>query len=214
MLRYIECVGLALFHIGLLIAGFHLFRSHEAISVPSLCFSMFIGIFFADLGSGLIHWVCDSIGSSQTPIWGPAIVKPFRDHHRDPLRITQISLVENLGASALAGCVAMALSVPVLVGEFGTLSAVAWISFLAFIVWSNLFHRWSHIPLSRRPRWMKSLQRAKLILDPKEHLLHHARPFRVNYCILNGWANAFTNRAPWERLEGWVSRLGISIHRD
>jgi hypothetical protein len=36
----------------------------------------------------------------------------------------------------------------------------------------------------------------------------------VNYCILSGWGNALTNRVPWERLEGWLSRLGIRTNFD
>ncbi|RYZ87926.1 MAG: hypothetical protein EOP04_10520 [Proteobacteria bacterium] len=190
-----------------------IFRWDEFTPTP-LILGIFIGIFAADLMTGLIHWVCDSIGSSSTPLWGPALVKPFRDHHREPSKITQISLAENLGASSVAGCVVMALTWPILMGKYGVFLATFMSVFLAFTVWSNLFHRWSHIPLASRPKWMRYLQRVKIILDPSDHLIHHRKPHRVNYCILNGWANSITNRVPWSKLELFVQKLGIRVNFD
>lgn len=172
--------------------------------------SLPLGYYLADLLSGLIHWVCDSFGNEHTPLWGPMLVGPFRRHHRDPLQITRISLLENLGASALAGLLVLALWSPeaahTLPGQ-----ALQWtlLSMIVFAVLSNLFHRWSHLPLARRPVWMRWVQRRGLLLDSREHAQHHRRPHRVNYCILCGWANPLSNRLPWARIEALLARLGV-----
>lgn len=176
-----------------------------------------IGYYAADLLSGVIHWVCDSFGNAQTPLWGPMLVAPFRRHHRAPGDITHISLTENLGSSAIAGALVLwlwapqagsAMAVPGLVGRYSGLWCIA------FAVLSNRFHRWAHLPSARRPRWMQRLQDWRLILRPAEHALHHRKPHRGNYCILSGWANPLCNRVPWERLEAALSHLGIRTNFD
>ncbi len=155
MIRILDYFGLTFFHLAMAFLSFRLILHGDEISFVSLISGLLVGIFAADLMTGLIHWVCDSIGSSTTPVWGPALVRPFRDHHREPLQITKISLAENLGASAVAGCLGIAVAWPILIVEFGAFLAIFMWCFLGFTVWSNLFHRWSHIPLALRPGWMR-----------------------------------------------------------
>ena len=145
------------------------------------------------------------------------LVKPFRDHHNDPNKITQISLVENLGASSIAGLLVLWGASRYLVkANFNDLIHVlfAWLFswFLVFSVLSNLFHRWSHVPKSKKPKWMKYLQEKSLILNSDVHLAHHKKPYRINYCILCGWANVVTNRTPWNRIEKIISIIGIKTN--
>lgn len=176
-----------------------------------------LGYYAADLLSGLIHWVCDSFGDSQTPLWGPLLVAPFRRHHRSPGDITRISMTENLGSSAIAGTLVLWLWAP----QAG--SAPGWLDLLArnaglwciaFAVLSNRFHRWAHLPSVRRPRWIRVLQQWHIILPPQEHALHHRKPHRGNYCILSGWANPLCNRVPWQRVEAGLSSFGIRTNFD
>lgn len=172
--------------------------------------SLPLGYYLADLLSGLIHWVCDSFGNEHTPLWGPMLVGPFRRHHRDPLQITRISLLENLGASALAGLLVLALWSPEAAHSLPG-QALQWtlLSMIVFAVLSNLFHRWSHLPLARRHGWMLWAQRHHLLLNSQIHGLHHRPPRRRNYCILSGWANPLSNRIPWAGIEALLARIGI-----
>lgn len=182
----------------------------QGASALLLLASLPLGYYLADLLSGLIHWVCDSFGNEHTPLWGPLLVGPFRRHHRDPLQITRISLLENLGASALAGLAVLWLWSPSAAAD---LPARLWqwttLAMIVFAVLSNLFHRWSHLPVACRPAWMRWAQRHRLLLCSREHAQHHRRPHRVNYCILSGWANPLSNRLPWARIEAGLARLGI-----
>ena len=43
----------------------------------------------ADLASGIVHFLLDNFGSPETPVIGQKFVKPFRDHHVDPMAMTQ-----------------------------------------------------------------------------------------------------------------------------
>jgi len=134
-----------------------------------------------------------------------------------PLDITRISLLENLGASALVGALVLWLWSPERQWQDSLAAQLLqyfWLWMVIFAVLSNLFHRWPHIPHKSKPPWMLRLQEWHLILDTREHLAHHHRPYRVNYCILCGWANPLSNRVPWHRLEAALARVGIPTHFD
>lgn len=209
MVRFVEGLGLLIFHLSLSWWMMSSLSLEETRLGPALFItSLLLGFFLADWFSGIVHWMCDRLGTPETPLWG-AIVGPFRDHHDDPMQITRISLTENLGASAIAGCLFFWITFPFIKGN--SFLSWTWFWFLLFAFFSNLFHRWSHFPEHRRPGWMNRLQKYGVLLRPSTHLAHHRRPYRINYCILSGWANSITNRTPWRVLEKGLSTLGVKI---
>ena len=217
MIRWIECCGIALFAVLVGRSYAYLLKGYSWQSAGAALLAMPIGFYLADLLTGVIHWICDSFGNSQTPVWGPMLVGPFRRHHQNPLEITQISLAENLGASSIAGVIAL-IAAPVTQSDTTKLASLfanhLWLTVVVFAVISNLFHRWSHMPIHKKPAWLHLLQKLRLVLPSKEHLAHHAKPYRINYCILSGWANPLTNRIPWYRIEALLARLGIPTNFD
>src|SRR5689334_6658220 len=56
--------------------------------------AVLLGYLAADLVSGLVHWAADTWGSTDLPVIGPAVLAPFREHHRDQLAITRHGFVE------------------------------------------------------------------------------------------------------------------------
>lgn len=213
MVRIAEFCGLVLFASLWLLGASQL----RAIDPFLIVLSLPLAYYLADLFSGLVHWVCDSFGTSETFVLGPALIKPFRDHHKNPQDITRISLVENLGASGIAGTVVMLLARPAFAAAGSPLAdfslCLLW-WFVAFAFLSNLFHRWAHIPFGKRPRWIRGLQTLGLVLDSQAHGIHHQRPHRRNYCILCGWANGLTNAVPWSSIEGQLLKIGIRTNFD
>ena len=145
----------------------------------------------ADLVSGVVHWAADSWGSPDLPVVGPALLRPFREHHRDPLAITRHDFVETNGNNCLGSLPALALAIWLSPGGDGT-GSVFFAAFLgALVIWmllTNQFHKWAHLP-SQPPPLLAALQRWHLILPPAHHALHHARPFTSHYCITTGWLN-------------------------
>lgn len=147
------------------------------------------GYLAADVGSGVVHWFFDTWLSARTPVLGSMFVRPFREHHVDPLAITRHDFVETNGSNCLA-------TVPLLLGaslldpaagaaQRGGVVFVVALSLGVFA--TNQFHSWAH--RLEPPRWITLLQRSGLALRPEHHARHHASPYLSHYCITTGWMN-------------------------
>lgn len=148
----------------------------------------FGGYLAADLVSGIVHWLADTYGTSDTPLAGPNLVRPFREHHRWPEDLTYHDFIETNGNNCLVSVPAMVafLFVPV-TGPIG-LAAVAFMLFLTISVFgTNQFHKWAH--LERPSLVVRMLQKSRLILGRAHHKKHHTAPFDTYYCITTGWLN-------------------------
>lgn len=161
----------------------------------------------ADLVGGAVHWWADRVASERLPWLGPHFVRPFREHHDDPLAILQHDFIETNGntciallpllGTALAGWPGGAATR----GALAAASAVLW--FCLATALTNQIHKWAHAP--RPPRPLRWLQRAGLVLDPCHHALHHRPPHRGRYCITAGWSNPLLDRlGTFTTLERWL----------
>jgi len=152
------------------------------------------GYLAADFLSGCAHWFCDTFFDEQTPLLGPLLIAPFREHHHDPLAITRHGFLELNGNSALvllpvlaatwlwsspAGSAALFLHGMVTAGGLALFA-------------TNQFHRWAHEP--QPPAVARWLQQRGWILAPEQHARHHRPPHAGAYCITAGWMNAPLDR--------------------
>jgi hypothetical protein len=144
----------------------------------------------ADFVSGLVHWAADSWGSPDLRLVGPAFLRPFREHHLDPLAITRHDFVEMNGNNCLISVPTLGIALWVSPGTDGTGSLFV-SSFLgALVLWvlmTNQFHSWAHLKAPRG--WVAALQRLHLVLPPAHHAIHHTRPYNTHYSITVGWMN-------------------------
>lgn len=142
----------------------------------------------SDVASGVVHWLADTWGSERLPLIGPALVRPFRDHHVDPLGITRHPFVETNGNTALVSLPVLGLATvwpaPSGSGEF---AVVALGGLAAWTLATNQIHKWAHAPAP--PAAIVPLQRLGIVLPPAHHALHHALPNDGHYCITTGWCN-------------------------
>ena len=158
----------------------------------------------ADLVGGLVHWAVDTWGSPDLPIVGPALIGPFREHHRDPLAITRHGFVETNGNTAL-------ITVPVLglahsmVGDRGLFLAAFLAALATWVILTNQFHKWAHLP--DRPAVVALLQRLRVILPPGHHARHHSPRVESHWCITTGlWNEPLARSGVLRLLEAWITR--------
>lgn len=167
-----------------------------------------LGYLTADFLSGFVHWLADTYAESDTPFVGPKFVRPFREHHVDPLAITRHDFVEANGDNcfmALLPLVPAAFLAPIT-------STPAWAFFGAWalslalgVLLTSIAHGWAHMP-AQTP-FVAWLQRVGLVLSPDHHAQHHEAPFDRNYCITTGWLNGVLDAVGFFRKAERVLRL-------
>ena len=161
----------------------------------------------ADFVSGFVHWLGDTWGSRQMPVLGPALIRPFREHHEDEKAMTRHDFVETNGANcmvALPAAVA-ALLIPLEAGPWQAHRHFGAMFFGALILWvmaTNQIHKWAHTDAP--PALVRLLQRSRIILSPTHHARHHRPPYDRHYCITTGWLNAPLASLRFFRVLEWL----------
>lgn len=173
-----------------------------------------LSLILGDLVSGLVHWTADTYFSEDTPIIGQSLVKPFRLHHLYPRDICTHDLVTTVGNVCIIAVPVLAVCISVL----WFYEDSSWLAFLILCialmslatVLTNQFHKWAH--QEAPSRFVRFLQRSRLVLDPAHHQVHHTKPFNMHYCITNGWLNPLLNKIKFFRgLEATLRFLGIEV---
>ncbi len=169
------------------------------------------GYLAADFASGLVHWLADTYASATTPFVGPKFVRPFREHHRDPLAITRHDFVEANGDNCLVSQLVLLptyLFCPTRSETWGVALGIFTLVLSAGVLLTSIAHGWAHMP--EPPRIARTLQRLGLVLSPEHHAVHHDKPHHRRYCITTGWLNPALDRARFFRaLERLFDRIGI-----
>jgi len=154
-----------------------------------------LAVLAADLVSGVVHWVGDRFFDETTPLVGRMLIRPFREHHVDPLAITRHGFFELCGNNALAVIAPVLL---IVAGGGPGASRLAFalhafvLFFALFVFATNQFHKWAHAKRVGAPvRW---LQASGLILRPQHHARHHGGDFSHAYCVTTGWLNGPLDR--------------------
>lgn len=182
-------------------------REGIVLAVAAAC-----GYLAADLASGLVHWFCDRFFEEDSPFVGRLLIRPFREHHRDPAAMTRHNWLELCGnsAQAVAPLLLAAQAAPPAEGLLATFADGAVASFALAALGTNAFHCWAHA--ERVPPLVARLQALGLILPPEAHAVHHTRGGA--YCVTSGWANRAVDRlALPARLERGLVALGLPATR-
>jgi ubiquitin-conjugating enzyme E2 variant len=171
--------------------------------------ALLAGVLACDFVAGAVHWACDRFFSETTPVLGPAVIAPFREHHRDPLAMTRRGFLDVNGSNYFAvlpflGYVAARDGASLLFADaFAVALATAGLL-------TNQFHKWAHAP--DVPSCVRWLQRAHLVLPPAVHARHHAGAHRTSYCVTGGWLNPILDRVQFfARLERGIRAGGRAI---
>jgi plasmanylethanolamine desaturase len=167
----------------------------------------------ADFVSGLVHWFADTYGADDTPLFGPWLIKPFRQHHQYARDICTHNLVLTIGNSCTVAAPFQAGVLYLLLSDEEvsiTKAALAFVFnlFAMAMVATNILHKWAH---AEKTNWLISrFQSSRVFLSPAHHNLHHTNPFDSNYCITNGWLNPLLERIKFfRRLDSVVCKTAF-----
>jgi plasmanylethanolamine desaturase len=207
--RYFEALAIVLFLAfeGVLLYGvWEGSQAHPDVAAWVMSAALLGAVLASDFVSGLFHFLADNFGDENTPILGPNVIGPFREHHVLPRKMVEHGFVETNGNNCLIclpAQVAVYCLIPATASPLFLFLATFLSLFFVGIFLTNQFHKWAH--LERTPGWLAVLQKTRLILNPEQHDVHHTPPFDRYYCITTGWLNPVLD---WL---GFFSRLEATI---
>lgn len=146
----------------------------------------------SDLASGVVHFLLDNYGSPETPVIGQKFVKPFRDHHVDPMAMTRGDFVAVNGDNVFVCLPVVAPVVLFLDLERHVYAGVFIVGLVAGVIMTNQLHKWAHMP--QVPRLVSVAQRRGVVLSKQHHAVHHSGRYDRNYCITWGRLDTVLNR--------------------
>lgn len=194
------------------------YYSLKTLYLTNSFWTLFIAFPFAwiagDVITGIVHWLCDTYGTVNTPIFGPALIRHFRSHHTYPKDICISPFAYTVGNVAIATVLTLPLPMYFLIKnpESITLAVITFTySIIALLtLMTNQFHKWAHLESEKIPNYIKFLQKNKIILEPNHHKIHHTKPYSSYYCITHGLTNPFLEKISFFRnLEKFLAILGF-----
>ena len=170
-----------------------IFNNIEVIHVPPI---LLLSYFIADIISGIIHWIGDTLGNENTPFVGNNFIKPFRLHHQNPRLMSSISVSENLGSSFFLIIIPEALLLFIINSSNEELNHIYFLcqNIFFFSALTNLFHRWAHRRRNELTPIIIFLQDYHIILNPTHHQKHHSGDYNKSFCVTNGWGNLILDK--------------------
>lgn len=202
--RYLEVFSIscaALFNLYVVFSLVKYFQPWDSVWIG---ISVFLGMLLADFFSGLVHWLADSYGSVTLPVVGKAFIRPFREHHVDPLAITRHDFIEANGDNCLVTLAPLVLTSFIIHNQTENQFRLYYHYYSFFFVlgllitFTNQIHKWSHT-YTNLPPLVTWLQKCHVILPRQHHRIHHVAPHETYFCITTGWCNY-----PLEVLGFWV----------
>ncbi|XP_022096148.1 transmembrane protein 189-like [Acanthaster planci] len=201
--------------------AYHILRNFDIQNWKWHLASSILAILVSDFASGLVHWLSDSYGSVDMPVFGKAFIRPFREHHIDPTAVCRHDFIEVNGDNFMLVIPFFSYSAYkfVTLGPAEVQATVVFESFMLtlgfFVMVTNQIHKWSHTYFGL-PRAVTLLQDLHLILPRKHHRVHHVAPHETYFCITTGWLDYPLEKLGfWPAMEGIIERLtGIKPRTD
>ena len=162
-------------------------------------------ILVADLITGAAHWAEETYGVPTWPFFGKAVIGPNIQHHFQPAKICEGTLVSRNWQMWLAAALAMFLAAGAgcLTWQFALVATLA--SF------GNETHSWAH---GRAPRFARVLQDMGALVSPAQHAKHHKPPFDKTFCTITSWLNPLLDAIRfWPAVEWAIARFGVHPKR-
>lgn len=212
-LRSVDLASVALFAAAWSAVGWQLFHTMPTLRLMALGLAALpVAALLADFATGLVHWFADRYLDARTPVLGPMLIEPFREHHVDPEAMTRHDFFEVSGNNALATLPLAAALMMFGVGPEASTTArlvhVTVVLFAGFVFVTNQLHAWAHSPAP--PKIVRGLQRLGLVLTPARHAQHHDGDHDRAYCVTTGLLNPLLDHTHFfDRIEAALARIGV-----
>ncbi len=173
---------------------------------PWIVAALLLGIYLADLMSGILHWAFDTWFDADITFIRRMVLQ-VREHHIHPQRIFDITFYHDAGTLSW---IALLLTAPAVLGSLlgavpravGFLLVETAVVFSPLLVFMLVFHKCGH--RARNPAVVRWLQATGLLLSPRHHMQHHGGNHDFNYCIVNGWGDNTLGRLGLFRALEWL----------
>lgn len=179
-------------------------------SIGSLGYALHLGLYrevviaflssyvYYDFFSGILHVLHDNPLLMKVPLTHDPCLE-FQWHHHIPQDIASKSFLEVCGDLNLIIATLLVVYFAPAIGPFRygfgytladePLAVCFACSKMLMSFFGQLSHSMCHMPPHRRPTWVQSLQYWGIMLNPKEHAVHH-KSYDDNFCVGNGWFNS------------------------
>lgn len=155
-------------------------------------------ILFADLISGIGHWLEDRYARIGMTLIEKSIVLPNIEHHKTPRSFLARSYWQRNDIPILLAAVFLLTS---FMFDFISPTLILTTCILSQI---NEIHAMAHRKKSENWKIVSFCQRFGLLQSGKHHNLHHSSPFEVRYCILTNYLNPILDKIKIFRFLEWI----------
>lgn len=142
----------------------------------------------ADFVNGLIHMVMDN-AEGYSSVIGP-LIAAFHQHHQLPEYRNRPAFVVFLAENSMKNWLAVYMVGLVLL--MSSLPPAVAFLLLAFSILSSFAELSHYLCHNSSSRFVRALQRARLLLHPDHHRMHHEAD-NTHYAFLNGMTNPLIN---------------------
>ncbi|MFO1062430.1 MAG: fatty acid desaturase CarF family protein [Pirellulales bacterium] len=164
------------------------------------------GWLFADLLSGMFHWIEDRYLDPNWPIIGEYVAKPNLVHHIKPTQFLEVGYWTRNWTTIVPSIIVTSIA--------SWLHAPLWMLIgFACVSQANEIHAWAHRRV--QSRIIRGLQEFGVLQSCRHHNVHHKTPFNVHYCAMTDYLNGPLERLGfWRGLEFVLACFGVKPRRD
>jgi len=176
--------------------------------ISFIILQIIFGFLLADFITAIFHWFEDTYldYDCKLPFFSD-IAKHNEMHHYFPRSIIAYSIYENIDTT-IPFAIILVVIIYVFFRKQLFMYPFFFGSFILFSVFSNVFHKFSHMRDCELPIVVKYLQRIGIICSHKEHSIHHSKNNNQKYCVMSGYLNyILDNLGFWRGLEWLVKKI-------
>ena len=175
----------------------YILKYNKNITITVMTVNILLGIYFADILTGILHYYFDNY-KGNIDFFKTVSHKHFLDHHNDPGNVINNTFIEDINSATLTYPVVIIIYILLFLLK-KTINIKNKYDVFVFITtflpqFSNTTHKLCHRHTRNKRNLIYTfLMKLKLVLNNREHQIHHETGGAKNYALLTGWSNPLLN---------------------